>query len=217
MERHKIIIVDDEPLAQELLERYVADFSSLEHAGSFSSAIEALNFLRTGTADIICLDIKMPGLSGIDLAKLLDPKRLVVFTTAHRQFAPEAFEVQAVDYLLKPISFSRFSQAIERCQSRIKNRSQSEKVVIRAERRDFLLEPRDIYYAEGIKDYTRFHTKEGRLLSRGSLGVFLSQPAFTFLRRIHRSYAINPQHVNAQNNSEIQIGEVILPVGQKYR
>jgi two-component system LytT family response regulator len=217
MQQYKVVIVDDELLAIELLERYVQRVDTLIHAGSYRSAIDALQDIRENDVDIVCLDIEMPGLSGMDLAKVLPKEVSVIFTTAHRHFAPEAFEVRAVDYLLKPIGFSRFYQAIERCMLRSAANDTPPVIVIRAERRDHFIQQDDIYYLEGLKDYTRYHTAEGKLLSRGSLGTSLAQKNLQFLKRIHRSYAVNPAHISAKSPREVLVNGVALPIGRMYR
>lgn len=217
MPQYKVIIVDDELLAIELIERYVQQIDTLIHVGSHLNAMEALQDIRQNEVDIICLDIEMPGLSGMDLAKVLPKEVSVIFTTAHRHFAPEAFDLHAVDYLLKPISFSRFSQAIERSVLRLLKKEPPPGVVIRAERRDYFMQQQDIYYLEGLKDYTTYHTSVGKLLSRGSLGTSLSRENFQFLKRIHRSYAVNPAHIGAKSPSEVLVNGVSLPIGRKYR
>lgn len=213
----KTIVVDDEPLAIDLMQEYISKSDGLVFQASFTNPIEALTYIKSNSIDLILLDIEMPGLNGIDLSRLLPKNCSVIFTTAHRNFAPEAFEIKALDYLLKPIKQSRFLKAIEKLEEKHTQQREEKIIVIRADRKDYYVKQSQILYIEGLKDYTKIHTVSTTLLSRGSLGSFLKTPAFSFLKRIHKSFAINPVHVTAKSAEGVYIKENLIPCGDVYK
>ena len=214
--RFKAIAIDDEPLALDLMQDYISKSGILNYEGGFTKPLEAFQYIKSHTVDLVFLDIEMPALNGIDLARLLPEQCRIIFTTAHRNFAPEAFEVKALDYLLKPIRFSRFLKAVERFEEQYNQSSDEGKIIVRADRTDHFLTTNDILYLEGLKDYTKVHTSEKTLLCRGSLGSFLKEKQFSFLLRVHKSFAINPSHITAQSSNDIHLGNVLIPKGKSY-
>ena len=222
----KCLIVDDEPLAIKILEKYVNDLDSLELVASCRSATKAMTHLEAKEVDVIFLDIQMPQLTGIAFAKSLQKPPKIIFTTAYRDFAVESYEVNAVDYLVKPISFERFFQAIQKLKTSLSEGTSpvqtspgiaEETLLIKAEKKQFVIKLSDILYIESIKDYVIVHTPQQDLISYQSLTqVEASLPAARFLR-IHRSFIINLHHVKAFNTSNVLIADTEIHIGRTYK
>ncbi|NRB52577.1 MAG: response regulator transcription factor [Saprospiraceae bacterium] len=221
----RCLLVDDEPPAIELLEKYASMIEQLEVVGTSHSAVKAFDMVREQTIDLMFLDIRMPVLNGIDFIKTLKNPPSIILTTAYREYAIDGYDLDIIDYLLKPIAFDRFLKAVDRYRDRT-----TVKVIERGpstEPEDFILCNvnrtkhkiwlKDILYIESLKDYVRFHTTKGRLVVKGNLGSFMKQlPANRFVR-IHRSYAVALAQVGAYNQSEIRIEGTSLPIGKSYR
>ncbi len=217
------IIVDDEPLAQEILETYLQDYEDFELIGSCKNAMEANKLLKENKVDVMFLDIQMPQLNGIDFLKILENPPLVVFTTAFKEYALEGFELDALDYLLKPISKERFTKAVEKIRSELGKSSEAfeDSIFVKSDKKLHRLFYNEIFYIEGLKDYVIIKTAKTRIVTlqtMKSLEVKLPQNNF---KRIHRSYIINLDKIKSVvgNNVEIEIeGEKIkLPIGKIYR
>jgi len=213
------LIVDDEPLAQQILEDYVKAHEGLSLVGKCSTAFEAFEVLHQQKIDLMFLDVKMPALNGIDFLKSLKNPPAVIFTTAYSEFAVMSYELDAVDYLLKPITTERFQKSL--------NKLFKSTLTIPLEQKDYsyfkvsgkLLKVfhRDILYAQSVKDYILLQTKTDRFLTHmtmKNLEEILSGELFI---RIHRSYLVNKDRIEAVGKSKIQIGEEWLPVGSFYR
>lgn len=217
------IIVDDEPLAQEILETYLQSYEDFELIGMCKNAMEANKLLKDNKVDVMFLDIQMPQLNGIDFLKILDNPPLVVFTTAFKEYALEGFELDALDYLLKPISKERFAKAIEKIRAELGKGSEAfeDSIFVKSDKKLHRLFYDEIYYIEGLKDYVIIKTAKSRIVTlqtMKSLEVKLPQLNF---KRIHRSYIINLDKIKSVvgNNVEIEInGEKSkLPIGKIYR
>ncbi|WP_083505250.1 LytR/AlgR family response regulator transcription factor [Pedobacter ginsenosidimutans] len=213
------LIVDDEPLAQQILEDYVKAHEGLSLVGKCSTAFEAFEVSHQQKIDLMFLDVKMPALNGIDFLKSLKNPPAVIFTTAYSEFAVMSYELDAVDYLLKPITTERFQKSL--------NKLFKSTLTIPLEQKDYsyfkvsgkLLKVfhRDILYAQSVKDYILLQTKTDRFLTHmtmKNLEEILSGELFI---RIHRSYLVNKDRIEAVGKSKIQIGEEWLPVGSFYR
>ncbi|WP_082129246.1 LytR/AlgR family response regulator transcription factor [Chryseobacterium gallinarum] len=211
------IIVDDEPLASALLENHISKIDHLRLVGKAENAIEAYKILHNQNIDLMFLDIQMPHLNGIDFLKSLSQKPKTVFTTAYRDFAIEGFELEAVDYILKPITFDRFFRAVERV-LRNKTDPDEDYIIIRtnAMYRKIAL-PEIVYFESCGNDIKIFlHTNEC-LVSKTKitdLEVTLTSKGFV---RIHRSFIINSHYVKAFNHHEILIDKYRIPVGRSYK
>ena len=217
------IIVDDEPLAQEIIETYLEDYEDFELLGSCNSAMEANKLLKENKVDVMFLDIQMPQLNGIDFLKILDNPPLVVFTTAFKEYALEGFELDAHDYLLKPISKDRFEKAVEKIRSELGKKAEAfeHSIFVKSDKKLHRLYYDEMYYIEGLKDYVIIKTDNKRVVTlqtMKSLEVKLPQNQF---KRIHRSYIINLDKIKSVigNNVEIEVnGEKSkLPIGKIYR
>lgn len=222
----KCLIVDDEPLAIKVLETYINDLDSLELVASCRSATKAMTHLETKDIDVIFLDIQMPRLTGMAFAKSLQKPPKIIFTTAYRDFAVESYEVGAIDYLVKPISFERFFQTIQKLKALLDEsilpvQSNSgvteETLLIKAEKKQFVIKLADIWYIESIKDYVIVHTPQQKLISYQSLTqVEEALPASHFLR-IHRSFIINLHHVKAFNATNVLLVDTEIHIGRTYK
>lgn len=211
------IIVDDEPLAAELLEKHISRISHLKLIGKVENAMDAYQLLQTKPVDLMFLDIQMPHLTGIDFLKSLPQKPPTIFTTAYRDFALEGFELEAVDYLLKPITFERFFKAVERV---LRNRTDEaeEFIMIRTEGMTRKVPVHEIVYFESQgNDIKLVLTNHEILISKhkiGDLETTLSGKGFI---RIHRSFMINTHLVTAFNTHEVALGPHHIPVGRSYK
>lgn len=219
-------IIDDEPFARKLLLDYCSRVPQLSVLGDFSNGLDALSFLNHNNVDLIFLDIKMPGITGIDLLKTLGNRPKVIFTTAFAEYAIDGFELDAIDYLLKPFDFPRFLKAVNKAFTSLPIEKTSI-LTIHPSQDDFLfvkdgrdlvkVQLNDILYIKGQKDYVMFITKNRKIMSlmnMRDLEQDLVQKAFV---RIHQSYIINTQHIEVVANDKVRINSEYLPVSQTYR
>ena len=219
------IIIDDEPLARKLLTEFSEKVPFLDITNTFSNGLEALEFLKQHSPDLIFLDIQMPDLTGLELLKVMRDKPQVIFTTAYAEYAIEGFELDATDYLLKPFGFARFLKAVTKAFERL---PQSSKLAEKeGDDHDFLfvkdgrdlvkVKLSDIQYIKGQKDYVQFHTLDGKLMSLLKMkDLEQDLPANDFLR-IHQSLIINTGHIEAIANDKVKIAGEYLPVSQSYK
>lgn len=218
--KYDVVIIDDEILAVELLQDYCSKIDHLEVKGAFTDALEGYNYLSAHTADLVFLDINMPDLSGLDLAKVIPEQTQLIFATAYREFGVEAFELKALDYLLKPISYPRFLQAVQRFLDRRTSATptaQPPHLILRIDRRDHKVLLDDILYVEGLKDYVKLITKDGALLTKSSVGLFMEKLPPGLFTRVHKSFIVPNSKVTAIGNEEILVGKKSIPVGITYR
>lgn len=230
-EKMKCVIIDDEPLAVELLQDFVKKVDSLELINSFNNAIDAVSFINQNNVDLIFLDIQMPHFSGIDFLNTIEKKPLVIFTTAYSDYAVEGFNLGAVDYLVKPIPFHRFLKAVVRAQqvlnpvppqaiSENTNTPEIEQdfMFVRAEYENVKLNFADILFIEGLKDYVKIYTTDNKftltLISLIKLENLLSNKGFA---RIHRSYIINIKHVKSIQKNKVLISDKRIPISESYK
>lgn len=217
--KYKCLIVDDEALARELIETHLSKLDNFEIVASCYSALEAHKVLKEYAVDLIFLDIKMPVLNGTDFFKSLAVKPKVIFTTAYRDYAVEGFELNAVDYLLKPITFSRFFKSIERfTESSLKKPKEDIKnfIFVKSNKKNIKIVFDTILFIESIKDYIRIHLVNNKVMFKHGLGVFEDKLDNRFLR-VHRSYIINKDKVNAFTKNDIEIHNIEIPIGEYYK
>ena len=220
------VIIDDEPFARKLLLDYCSRVPQLSVLGDFSNGLDALSFLNHNKVDLIFLDIKMPGISGIDLLKTLGNRPKVIFTTAFAEYAIDGFELDAIDYLLKPFDLPRFLKAInkaftsfliEKPTSSLNNSSQDDFLFVKDGRDLVKVQLDNILYIKGQKDYVMFITKSRKIMSlmnMKDLEQDLIKKAFV---RIHQSYIINTQHIELVASDKVRVNSEYLPVSQTYR
>lgn len=223
------LAVDDEPPALEVLKKFINSVHSLELAGTCSDAVEAINFLQNKRVDLIFLDIKMPELLGTDFIRALKNPPKVIFTTAFRKYAIEGFELDAVDYLLKPISFDRFLKAVSKVMqtslndTRIDDKAQSKKedapeyISFRSERRMIKVALNDILYIESIKDYIKVFTVSNTIITKQSISAVEEMLPKQMFLRIHRSYIVAVNKIQSYNHELVWIGKMELPISRMYR
>ncbi len=212
----KCLIVDDEPLAREVLESYISDLPALKLIASCSDAVEALGWLNQDTIDLIFLDINMPKLSGINFYKSLSKKPKVIFTTAYADHAVEGFELEAVDYLLKPFSFDRFLKAVNKLKSEDFVPEQ-DFIMLKADKKNHKINFDQILYFESIGDYVKVHLDaEKTLIINDTLRTLESVLPSTFVR-VHKSYIIALKHLKYLEGNQAKVRETKIPIGQSYR
>ena len=225
MSRIRCLIVDDEPPAIELLENYAGMTDQLEIAGTSHSAVRAFDFLKTNAVDLIFLDIQMPVLNGMDFIKTVKNPPAVIITTAYREYAIDGYDLDIIDYLLKPIAFERFLKAIDRYTNRksIKEQnadSQTETadyIFCNINRMRYKVYLKEILYIESLKDYVRVHTLTDRFVVKGNIGSFMKQLPRDQFVRIHRSHAVALAHMKSYNQSEVNLEGHRLLIGPSYR
>ncbi|HYG02735.1 MAG TPA: LytTR family DNA-binding domain-containing protein [Chryseosolibacter sp.] len=222
-------IIDDEPLAQEILEEYIAKVPFLELKGTFMSPLEATGRIKEDTPDLLFLDIKMPDLDGLSFIPMLNPKPMIILTTAFDQYALKAFELEVKDYLLKPFSFERFYKSVLRLFQEQSIRPQPEKkevpsdatkdsdyVFLKVGHRIQKLAIYEIIYVEGMKDYLRIHTAKEKimtLLSFAKLEELLPADKFA---RVHRSFMVAIDKIDHIEKGRIKIADQIIPISDTY-
>jgi len=220
------IIVDDEPVARDILEDHLKKLEQIRIVASCKNAIEAFKVVNNETVDLVFLDINMPEISGLTFAKSMNSELKIIFTTAYREYAVDGFDLKAVDYLLKPISFERLLQSVNKYldERKIKFESksggqeeQNDFCFVRADRKMIKIVYRDIRYVESIGDYLTFHLKTGTVTTRETLQKMSeSLPSDAFLR-IHRSYLVALNSIRSYTNETIEIEDRELPVSRGYR
>jgi DNA-binding LytR/AlgR family response regulator len=222
----KCIIVDDEPLAIEIMESYVAKVEQLKLEGSFRNAISAFTFLQQHSVDLIFLDIQMPKLSGIDFLKTLKNPPKVIFTTAFRDYALDGFELEVADYLLKPIPFDRFLKAVGKVLHQpsvtttsnvAKNESTDNYVYFKVDKKMIKTRMSEILFIESVKDYVKVKTGEKEIVTQQKISYLEeSLPKEQFLR-IHRSFIVNREKIDAYSATDVEIGKFHVPIGRNYK
>ena len=224
----KCIIVDDEPLAIELLEDFVSKLPNLQLVASCSNAIEAASAIQNNKVDLIFLDIEMPDFSGIEFIKSLDVKPLFIFTTAYSHYAVEGFNLNAVDYLVKPIPFHRFLKAVSRVQALLNSQKEHEVlstntyenqfIFVKSDYENVKINLADIKYVEGLKDYIKIYTNSPKpILTLSSLKSFEEKLDKTNFIRVHRSYIVSINHIHSVQRNRIIIDNKRIPVGLNYK
>ena len=216
------LAVDDEPPALDILKNYIQAVSSFELAGTCINAVDALNVLRSTHVDLMFLDIQMPQLLGTDLLRTLNNPPKVIFTTAYREFAIEGFELNAVDYLLKPISFERFLKAVNKVMDiklpqQMQQETQDAYLYFRSDRKMHKVAMDDIIFIESLKDYIKVVTKSKTIITKQSISSIEERlPKSSFIR-IHRSFIVSLSKVQSYSPELIAIGNEELPVSRMYR
>ena len=219
-------IIDDEPLAAELLASYAQKTMFLELVGTYNSAIEAMKVIRTTPVDLLFLDIQMPELSGLEFATILSPKTMIIFTTAFDRYAVESYKVNAVDYLLKPISYETFlhaaNKALQLFETRNSNDNKHEDerfFYVKSEYKLIRIKLDDIIYIEGLKDYIKIwldHPKRSVccLMNMKTIESYLPSPEFM---RVHRSYIVKVSQADAIDHNRLFFGDVSVPISDSYK
>jgi DNA-binding LytR/AlgR family response regulator len=220
------IIIDDEPLATALIEAHVANIPNLNIIAVCNNALEGFEVLKTQSVDLIFLDIQMPLLTGIEFLKSLSNPPKVIFTTAYREYAIESYELEVVDYLLKPISFDRFFKAINKFFKTIETNTSiitvsdsqevSKFIYVNSNKKQHKISFSEILYVESIKDYIRIHFTDKTIVTKDKISEFEQKLSSNFLRT-HRSYIVNADKITAYTVNDVEIGEIEIPIGISYK
>ena len=217
----KCIAIDDEPLALEIISAYVSKVSFLDMRGCFTDPFKASEVIKSENIDLIFLDIEMPDLSGMQFLKSLKQQPMVIFVTAYSEYAVESFNMDAIDYLLKPIEFDRFFKAVNKASDYhkyIHNQHQPEDnyIFIKSDYQIKKINIDDISYIEGLDDYIKIYCGENFTLSLMTLKTILSKlPSKKFIR-VHRSYIVSIPHINSIQRNRISINNKLIPIGDSY-
>jgi DNA-binding LytR/AlgR family response regulator len=229
MNEIKCLVVDDEPIAAQVIKSYLDKLDSFALVETCENALQAFEYLQTNRVDLLFLDIQMPKITGLEFLKTLQNPPKVILVTAYREFAFEGFELDVVDYLLKPVSFERFLKAINKF-TNLDNKiarshldeskmpvSRGESIWVRADRKNVKIQIDDIHYIEGLKDYVKIYVKNGLIISKMPMkNMEKMLPSEGFIR-IHRSYLVPISKITAFNNEGIEIDSAILPIGKMYK
>jgi DNA-binding LytR/AlgR family response regulator len=221
----KCLLVDDEPLAIKLLQNHIAKIDSLEVVATSNSAIKAFEKLNTEQIDVMFLDIKMPNLTGIDFLKTLKKPPKTILTTAYRDYATESYDLEVIDYLLKPITFERFLRSIDKLLRIEKtiihnpyNEENNEFIFVKSGNKYHKIIIGDILYIESLKDYIKIHlVGDKRIVSKYKISDFEIELNGKNFLRVHRSYIISTEKITAFTSNDIEIDTVVIPIGVRYR
>lgn len=223
----KCIIVDDEPIARRGIAKMVSAISQLELLDGFNSAESASVYLQNTEVDLIFLDINMPGINGIEFARTIPKTTLVIFTTAYSQYAVDSYELDAVDYLVKPIDITRFRKAVEKAityhallideENRIVEKVADDYIFVKTDRRFYKVNLADILFIEGLKDYIIIQMQNSRIITRMTIkNIYEWLPKEVFIR-INRSYIVNKDKIDSFDNNDVYIQKYEIAIGNVYR
>ncbi len=223
----KCIIVDDEPIARKGIKKLVEQISRLELLDSFNSAEAASEFIQTTQVDLIFLDIQMPGISGIEFARSIPKHTLIIFTTAYSEYALDSYEVDAIDYLVKPIDPAKFRKAVDKAityhsllleeDNKSVENVEDDYIFVKSDRRFFKIHLKDILFIEGLKDYVIIQMDGQRIITRMNIkNIHDLLPKSIFLR-INRSYIVNKNHIDSFDNNDVFIKNYEIAIGNTYR
>ncbi len=224
------VVVEDEPLARNLLEQYILKVSHLQLIKSFANPLAALEFLRNNSVDILFSDIQMPEITGISLLKILPKKPLVILTTAYSEYAIEGYELDVLDYLLKPITLERFLKSVEKATQRLSaappqhaletappiDQTQAS-IFVKDGTKLVKIRLNEILYIEGLKDYVTIHTKEKKVVTLQTLKSLEAQLTPHHFIRVHHSFLVSFDAIDTIEKEKIQIGKVWIPISDTYR
>lgn len=219
------MVIDDEPLGIELIQNHLSHIETMQVVASCDSAMKAYEVLKHQKIDLLFLDIQMPLITGLDFLKSLKNPPKVIITTAFRNYALEGYELDVVDYLLKPITFNRFLKAIEKYYQHvdrnthevIKGSKESDFIYLKSNKKNYKIQTSDILYIESIKDYIQVHSRDDKLTVKQTMSEVETMLAGKSFLRIHRSYLINVEKITAFTVTEIQINKTELPIGSSYK
>ncbi len=228
----KCIVIDDERLAREYLKNYITKIPQLELVGDYNSPLKAIDLLKEKKVDLLFLDIQMPDITGINFIKSIDNRPEVIFTTAYQEYAIEGFNINAIDYLLKPFSFERFFQAVNKVIDKfdLKESRQTETpeiqfpakmsdgyLTVRADRKLYKINFDHIKYIEGQRAYVTFHTDKKKITALASLKELEDALPQSDFIRIHKSFIVSIKEILSLEGNIIEVDDVKLPVGKIYR
>ena len=220
------IIVDDEPMAREILVTHLKKMENVTIIQCCKNAIEAYNAIASNIVDLIFLDINMPEISGLSFAKSINKDIKVIFTTAYREYGVDGFNLQAVDYLLKPISFERLAQAVHKfAKEQLKNKGEERNETVakrdfffvRSERKMIKINFSEINYIESLSDYVKIHLSNEQIVTRETLSNIETKLSQNHFIRVHRSYIVSMLKITSFTNEFIEIGNKAIPISRGYK
>lgn len=223
----RCLVVDDEPPAREIIRRYIAEVPMLQLAGECGNAVQAIQFLQSKPVDLLFLDIRMPQLNGTELLKVIRHPPPVIFTTAYAEYALEGYELDVMDYLLKPIRFDRFVKAVNKVfqlqgqrtieQAPVEEVKEESFVYFRADRKMVKVMLQDIFYIESMKDYIKVFTSSGTIITKQSMtSVEAMLPEKQFIRT-HRSFIVSLGKIRSFTSELLEVGKTEIPIGKLFR
>ena len=223
----RCMVVDDEPLAIKVLENHIMKVPDLELVSTFDNPISAGHFLQNTSIDLLFLDIQMPEVTGIDFIKNTIIKPKVILTTAYREYALEGYELDIIDYLLKPISFLRFYKSINKYRAfntatydkskTLENEKKIDHIFVNSNKKMIRIEFNNILFIDSIKDYVRIHTTSRIIITKDKISTFVLKLPSDFLR-VHRSYIINTKKIAALTSKDVVLlGDIEIPIGASYK
>ena len=225
--KYNCIIVDDEPMAREILENHLQKIEAVTIVATCKNAIEAFNEINSNQIDLLFLDINMPEISGLSFAKSINKNIKVIFTTAYREYAIDGFNLQAVDYLLKPISFERLLQAVnkyigENNAVEIKNTAEiipekNDFIFVRADRKMIKINFSEINYIESLSDYLKIHLADKVIVTRETISSIEAKLPKNDFIRVHRSYILSISKIDSFTNEFIEVGSKAIPISRSYK
>ena len=226
----KCLIIDDEPLARKLIKNHLEHFKQFEIVCECEDVIHASLVLQNNHIDLMFLDIQMPEINGIDFLKSLTKKPKVIITSAYKEFAIDGFDLDVLDFLLKPISLDRFFKAINKyldsCSEKnlssgshksVMEESSIDDILIKDNNKTFRINPMDILYIEGMREYIKIITKTENIISKTSLIKFYDQLPKDSFMRVHKSYLVNHKKIKSFTSSSVEIGDKKIPIGRSYK
>ena len=219
----KTLVIDDEPLAQNIIRKYAEDIKSIEIKGFCNDALEAMLILENQAIDLIFLDINMPKLSGIEFLKTLKNPPLIILTTAYTDYAMEGYELNVLDYLVKPFSFVRFLKAVQKAEQQIqlskktKEIEKPESIFIKSNKKSYQVRFIDIVYIEGLGDYIKIHTEKTHLITNLTMKKMEELLPENEFYRIHKSYIVNLKKIVAIEGNMVELSNVKLTIGSNFR
>lgn len=223
MPKYTCFILDDEPLALHVIEQHLSRFSQFEIVGKSTDALAALSLVQSLQPDLLFIDIEMPDISGLDLIASLSYTPQIIITTAYREYAVEGFNLNVLDYLVKPIPFNRFVKAIDKflapshANPVITQDIQPDHILVKADRKTIRVALEDILYVEGVKDYVKIVLLQQNIITKVSIGNFLKQlPPDRFIQ-VHKSFVVSRNKIKAFSAHDIEIGGSEIPVGRVYK
>ena len=225
MEKIKCLILEDEPLAADIIDDYIRQIPFLENKGICHDALQAMEVLQQERINVLFLDIHLPRIKGLDFLRTLQRPPRVIITTAYREYALDGYDLNVVDYLLKPVQFTRFLAAVNKLKpagqanlsSKIDEQPDQAFLLININKRSIKIALADILYLESRREYVFIQTASRSYLTKGQLGDFGEQlPAQQFIR-IHRSFIVSRNRITAFGATEVELGELKLPIGRSYK
>lgn len=219
----KCLVIDDEPLAQDVIENYLKNFSFIRLIAKCDNALIALEWMRKQKIDLIFLDVSMPFISGMDFIRTLQNPPAIILTTAHKEFAVESYELNVMDYLLKPIAFDRFLKAISKLNINvpeiikpvISNESDAF-IYVKSEKKNVKILFKDILFVESLKDYIKIHATDKTIITQVPISTIEQRLPDNFLR-VHRSFIVARDKITAYTQHDLEIGKLQIPIGRNYK